>query len=68
MTTTKEQGQSAIYREVINELKRKGTNKQDGIKLECIFKYRRWLKVIDSFAAGLAVAGLSNQYYLVSST
>ncbi|OMJ85269.1 hypothetical protein SteCoe_13428 [Stentor coeruleus] len=64
MKGTIEAEQNTTYSEVINELRRKGTQKQDGLKLKKIFNYRKWLKVIDTLAAGLTISNLANQYYL----
>jgi hypothetical protein len=65
MKGTVEAEQNTTYSEVINELRRKGTIKQDSLKLKKIFDYRKLLKIIDTLAAGLAISGLTNQYYLV---
>jgi hypothetical protein len=58
---------TTLYREIIEELKRKGTSRQDEQTLSTTHDLRTRLKIIDSSAAALALAGMCIEYYLVSS-
>jgi hypothetical protein len=58
----------AIYRDVIEQLRHRKTQKLDDIKKKNTIKYRSLLKIIDSVAAALGVSGICIHYYLVSVT
>ena len=53
------------YKEIIGKLKKQGTHVNDTEKLEFMRRWRRHLKVIDTLAAVLAIAGICIEYYLV---
>jgi hypothetical protein len=53
------------YKEIIGKLKKQGTHVNDEEKLALMRRWRGQLKLIDSLAAVLAIAGICIEYYLV---
>ena len=68
MNISNEKENIVIYRDVIEQLRHRKTQKLDDIKKKNTIKYRSMLKIIDSLAAALGVSGICIHYYLVSKT
>jgi hypothetical protein len=66
MGDLKDTSNLSLYRDVIDQMKKKGTRKLDEDKTKNTLKYRSMLKIIDSISAILGVAGISIEYYLVN--
>lgn len=57
-----------MYKEVVEELRRKGTFQQNASDQSKVKKARLQLKIIDTLAVIFAMSGIALQYFLVCLT
>ena len=67
MRNTNETNKNEGYKDIVAELKKKGSKIHDLATAGRTSKLRMQLKFVDSFAAILAITGIVIQYYLVKS-
>jgi hypothetical protein len=66
MNISNDSSSQTLFRDIIDQLRHRKTQKLDKIKKSNTIKLQRLLKIIDSIAAILGVSGICIHYYLVT--